>query len=80
MLAVAPKVWARDWLTLEGPHRMKLSFIDISRAYFNTRTGDKHPTYVALPLGALTVGVIPVDDSMSISYVWDVPRGRRMAL
>ena len=49
MLAATPKLWAPDWVTLEGPHRMQLSFIDISRAYFNARTDDKHPTYVDLP-------------------------------
>ena len=29
--------------------RIQLSFLDISRAYFNARTDPKHPTYVDLP-------------------------------
>ena len=29
--------------------RTQVSFVDISRAYFNAKTGDEDPIYVALP-------------------------------
>ena len=32
MLAVAPSLWAPSWVALDGPHRMQVSFVDISRA------------------------------------------------
>ena len=32
ILAAAPFLWDPDWVQHEGPHRMQVSFIDISRA------------------------------------------------
>ena len=37
MLAATPILWAPSWVCMEGPHRMQVSFVDISRAYFNAR-------------------------------------------
>ena len=38
MLAATPDLWAPTWSRWEGPHRIQMSFIDISRAYFNAKT------------------------------------------
>ena len=32
-----------------GDSRIQVSFVDISRAYFNARTDPEHPVYVDLP-------------------------------
>ena len=48
MLAATPTLWAPAWVQQEGPHRMQVSFIDISRAYFNAKTSEEHPVYVEL--------------------------------
>ena len=50
MPAATPKLGAPDWVTLEGLHRMQISFVDISRAYLNARTDGKNPSYVELPI------------------------------
>ena len=49
MLAATPKLWAPDWVRREGPHRMQVSCIDISRAYFHAQVSDNNPLYVQLP-------------------------------
>ena len=43
-----PTLWAPAWVQQEGPHRMQVSFIDISRACFNAKTTEEHPVYVEL--------------------------------
>ena len=49
MLAATPLLWAPTWVCMEGPHRMQISLVDISRAYFHAKTNQDDPIYVDLP-------------------------------
>ena len=49
MMATTTLLWAPKWVCVEGPHRVQISFIDISRAYFHARVEDENPLYVDLP-------------------------------
>ena len=49
MMATTPLLWAPKWVCMEGPHRMQISLVDISRAYFHARVDNEHPIYVQLP-------------------------------
>jgi len=49
MMVATPSSWAPGWICLEGPHRIQISFADISRAYFHARIGDDNKLYVELP-------------------------------
>ena len=51
-LTATREFWPKEcWegASAEGPQRVQISFIDISRAYFNARTTDSDPVYVDLP-------------------------------
>ena len=49
MLAATPLLWAPTWVCREGPHRMQVSCVDISRAYFHAQVNDANPLFVHLP-------------------------------
>jgi hypothetical protein len=48
-LAATPDLWMSKVSQWEGEDRVQVSFIDISRAYFNARTDPSKPVYVQLP-------------------------------
>jgi len=48
-LAATPSLWMRNEPQWTGDNRIQVSFVDISRAYFNARTDPEHPVYVDLP-------------------------------
>lgn len=66
-----PKTW-----NPKSDDRMQLLLLDISRAYFNAKTDDAHPTYVDLPAEAGVSGLLR---SSSSTYVWHAAGGRRPA-
>jgi len=50
MLAATPNIWASLWaMSSTDEHRLQISFVDISRAYFHARVEDANPLYVELP-------------------------------
>jgi len=40
VMAAAPLLWALRRVSWEGPRRIQVSFVDISKAYFHVRDGD----------------------------------------
>ena len=56
-----------DGVSKEGSHRMQISLVDMSCAYFHAKVDNKKPIYVHLP---------PEDER---AYVWHETGGRRMA-
>jgi len=49
MMAATPSIWAPRWIRMAGPHRMQVSFADISRTYFHARIEDDNLLYVEFP-------------------------------
>jgi hypothetical protein len=49
MMATTIGLWAPEWVSMKGEHRVQISFIDISRAYFHALVDQKRPLFVHLP-------------------------------
>jgi len=49
MMAATLIIWCPEWEGNEGPHRMQVSCVEISRAYFHVRVEDHGQLYVDLP-------------------------------
>ena len=48
MLAATPFLFALAWICIDGGHRMQISLVGISRAYFHARVEGSNRLYVEL--------------------------------
>ena len=49
MMATTPTLWAPSWVNEKVDHRLQISLVDISRAYFHARVEVGNPLFVELP-------------------------------